>query len=856
MSWTQHIFKPKWQHKNPEIRREAVSHAHDAELLKALPDIASGDEDADTRIAAIRRIDDPGILIVALDSESEQTVLQVLQQRLLMLCASVSTDRPAIKSRMDIVAKSDDRNLLELVACQAPETELRQTALGRINRQGFLGDRAIADPSPEIRKFAAQLITQHSTLRRVIDESRKTDKTLHLELVSRLHQELLDANDPGALKKEALKLCDALEHYALEHMKSVEDIPNEISSAWVRIENHVSAEFLERYQNIAKRLQQVTETNSAPAQEAVVDLEPEPEPQIRPDTDQQSEEDSDNNSPVIPTEVVAPETKIEDDKRVALRAELEEKLKRARLLLEKLEQQLEAGELHNALETRLELVTLGKSVKSKRDWKEITNEVNLHQNRIAELRGWQHWSNDKVRKQLIAEMELLPATGLHPDAVLERVKSLQAQWKTLAASEQIPGEAVFHAAPWMWRKFSLAGNNAFSAAKPFLEKRDEIRERLLQSQKDLCAQLKAATDTEPLDFVSLNSLLQQARKEMRGLDSLPHKIRRSAFSRLRKAIDTGNAAVQAHYGEIEKQKLKLIREATQLARIEDADEAIRTAKRLQSDWKLLGRLWRSRENELWNAFREPIDPLFGKLKESQESEKAEIQQRMDVQESLCKELTDLLTSEDADLQGIQGKIQGIKDAWREIESPNQRLQKKFQSLVENFNRRVADYKSSQVSAIRQHWWAKSLLLHQLETALLKAPIEENFLTQATKDWPDSSDEDIDRLLDQRFKAIIDGDQDISIDPQTGVLASNLCIQLEFLAGLPSPKTEKDARMKYQVDRLSKSLSGDGERISALEEAQNVEQEWLTLPLLSKKNFTALNKRMKTALTEINRNNSV
>ena len=86
--------------------------------------------------------------------------------------------------------------------------------------------------------------------------------------------------------------------------------------------------------------------------------------------------------------------------------------------------------------------------------------------RLRELREWLHWSNNKIRKRLIAEMEVLPAADLHPDALLDRVKSLQMEWKTLEQSEQIPGDKHFASAAWMWRKFSSAGHTAFDTAKP------------------------------------------------------------------------------------------------------------------------------------------------------------------------------------------------------------------------------------------------------------------------------------------------------------------------------------------------------------------------------------------------------
>ncbi len=58
MNLAQLLFKPKWQDKNPEIRRAAVANDLDAELLVALTQIARSDADAGVRMAALKRLND------------------------------------------------------------------------------------------------------------------------------------------------------------------------------------------------------------------------------------------------------------------------------------------------------------------------------------------------------------------------------------------------------------------------------------------------------------------------------------------------------------------------------------------------------------------------------------------------------------------------------------------------------------------------------------------------------------------------------------------------------------------------------------------------------------------------------
>ena len=286
-------------------------------------------------------------------------------------------------------------------------------------------------------------------------------------------------------------------------------------------------------------------------------------------------------------------------------------------------EELEQGELHKALESRLALQNLGKQLGRDNRWKAIQKQVNSMQGRLRELRGWQHWSNDKIRKRMIEEMEALPSAGLHPDAVLDRIKALQAQWKDLEQSEQIPGDKHFAAAPWMWRKFNAAGRKAFEATKPFLDKRTEIQKRHLEKMRALSAHIQDLADSGEPDWTELGRALARARREMRSLGEIPARARHKMAARLKAALEAGNTVMQSHYDEVEKKKLKLIREAAQLSHATDRDEAISTAKRLQAEWKAAGSLWRSRENQLWREFREPLDPLFENLKAERQSAREE-----------------------------------------------------------------------------------------------------------------------------------------------------------------------------------------------------------------------------------------
>ena len=286
--------------------------------------------------------------------------------------------------------------------------------------------------------------------------------------------------------------------------------------------------------------------------------------------------------------------------------------------------------------------------------------------------------------------------------------------------------------------------------------------------------------------------------------------------------------------------------------------AIAQAKALQADWKAAGSLWRGKEQKLWNEFRGHLDPLFEELKEKQASIRAADHERLAAQKNLCAELKNILKSGE-DLSSLHGKVQGLQDGWKEIQHPDRRLVQQFQDMVTKYQEKVEQARQQQVDANRDRRWLKFGLLHELTVSgrTAKGAISKKTETKVDKTWPEeSSDNPLEIEMDQVCKAILAGKQpDLTAEEVEAMLleARVLCIRLEFIAGLPSPDEDRDQRMKYQVDRLAESMSGEGTRQPASEEAHDAEKAWLSMYALPETEFEAFGKRVKLALSTISGN---
>ena len=353
-----------------------------------------------------------------------------------------------------------------------------------------------------------------------------------------------------------------------------------LHSEWQSIATHAKSEMTQRYQRVCDRFSATPVVSPEPINDVTIDTEaevevvaePAPDVQVTPKANEslirlftdirlysienskrprapsitkmkhQLEKNWKRSNPELSNDLVCYNfaSALLEDLEATLEKQqkvFENKLAQANELLARLEAELEQGELHKALESRAKLQQSAKGHGKNREWQKLNNSLNSMQPRLRELRDWQHWSNNKVRKRLTAEMEVLPAADLHPDALLDRIKSLQLEWKSLEQSEQIPGDKKFSAAPWMWRKFSAAGHAAFDTAKPFLDKRSEIQSRHAQSLATFCAELQQLAQAEPVDWVALGKGLTRGRKKLQDLNEVPANQRQKLARKLKAALD-------------------------------------------------------------------------------------------------------------------------------------------------------------------------------------------------------------------------------------------------------------------------------------------------------------------------------
>ncbi|MEM9302424.1 MAG: DUF349 domain-containing protein [Pseudomonadota bacterium] len=927
------IFKPKWQHKNGEVRARSVALDTDPRLVAALPEIARTDPEAEVRLAAVRRLDDLlPLMRVAADDDAE--AVRETATRIYRSMLSGEHERsPAIAERLEIVPRLEDTGLIEYLASHGREAEIRAAAIAGIDRPGTLARLAEAESDRDLRLKIIERVDQEATLERLAERFRTSDKRAHKACLKRAHEIGGRVEEDQEADAEALCLAvEALSRSGDPRDEKAERL-QELDERWQALPEDVRTPYATRHDGarriIAHLLTGETSGGKAAAEARALHLEIEGaiadadrltersplgtiqgvEDRLASLAKAASTEDPDTAGDLAAARdrlatlhrTVLEQQPIDgrlarlseeadrlDQRRVdaarlaklqerwdqawsarkptlhdeGLRRRFEERLaalesavasqdarreealERVDSRMEKLESELEEGHLATAVKAKQavldDLALIGKHPKI--DDVAFKGRVAAARGRLREIRDWQHWANNKVRTNLCEEAEALPAAGLHPDALTARLKELRAQWKELADGERLPGDPANRMpAPGLYRRFQAACNEAFEPAKGFFEKRAEVREQHLDELRGLAERIEAAAAAEIEDALAAERLVRDGRRSMRQLNEIPPKHRSKMARRLREAANALDKRLDDVFAVVERRKQRIIDEVSGLDPENNLEEAINGAKDAQRRWKDAGHLRRNREQALWKAFRAECDRIFGRLKERDAAEKAEADARLDELDKIIEAAVACAEQATADPDAAESTLQRLRGDWRAVGASHRGKERQFEqqaSAVEAAIRAARNERRKQgrrdllqlvdrCLAAEARWFDGDA-----GTPLPETDLPETMPTDLAGRW-------------ERAKGDAPDDLE-ALAAAAETEAGALCIAFEFLAGVDSPAEAQQARMDYQVARLSDHMSGT-ERAPRETEIDSLLARWAACGPLAPGAAASAHERLDRAL---------
>jgi exonuclease SbcC len=161
------IFKPKWQHKDPAVRKLALAKLNDE---KTLAQIVNEDTDLNVRSSALAKIKSPQQLAAFLVCEQTELRQQAQQQHLVQLLPNQSiNDLAAIKTDNDLVN----------IATYTQDDELRFAAISQLGSESIRLDIASNNPVSKVRMAAAQGLVKSESLQKLMHIAQGKDKALY-----------------------------------------------------------------------------------------------------------------------------------------------------------------------------------------------------------------------------------------------------------------------------------------------------------------------------------------------------------------------------------------------------------------------------------------------------------------------------------------------------------------------------------------------------------------------------------------------------------------------------------------------------------------------------------------------------
>lgn len=894
------LLKPKWEHRDPSVRIQAIGELEGSERESILIPIARHDPDSEVRGEAVRRLSSLPPLLEIEEKESDSKVRQWALQRAESLLSGTASSA-SLEKRLGLLSGVRSSGLIARLAKTAPEEALRRAALDRVDDQKVLAEVALGDDSPELRLRALARIDREALLERVSRETRKHDKRVHGQAREMLDKLKLERGEEEAVRRRMDALCMAAEDLAWRPESSEIDLTlDQIRTEWESFDQHPQ-DLLERF----TRACQSGLNNPKPAAESVAKEQPQPEttaqepaPEPTPAKTETSPPDpfltlcqraeklsrSDRiglqdlkglrrtwnekeravkASPETEKRFEEAMSRLADQCR-SLADSLNDRLKESRGLLDEARNHLTSGrilEARGAWTRSNEIVKSLRTLRSKAK-EELKRQLSTVHDEIRDLQEWQHWSNNQIRLKLCDDIEGLPELELDAPELERRIRAAREQWNQLEESEKLRADEKHHASgPRLWRRFHAAAHRAYQPCREYRKKQIEESKDRFRDMEALCGKLETASTESALDWKPLSELIRSGARALSDLNSINPKKRGEMARRLRAALAGLEKAKSEILSGNESKKKDLIEKVRALEKQDDPRAAFSELRRLQGLWRETGTTVRGKEQELWKAFREACSTVVrgGQGNSRDEGDDEKTKERL----ALCK-LVETLPHNADEIGEAEERFRKAKSAWQEGDHSRSRQDRRFQSSSRKFHERLQDLRRLRERKERDRLVEnrekalveRARLCMELEDSTLGPDQAAAGIKEAQDRWKELPplEKCYEESLEGRFKearaAALEGENEDRTKrrDRNGKEVDLLCVRMELLAGIDSPPDSIAVRRDYQFSQLSAALERRETAPDPLVQADDVLTRFCTIGAVTIGSGAPLLARFEKALS--------
>lgn len=668
----------------------------------------------------------------------------------------------------------------------------------------------VAGASTRIRQAAAEAIEDPDLIRQLIREVRGgNDKNVYKILTAKRDALNEQVRTQEKLQTKISEVAEAIERHSQRAFDATFGSRLEqLESRWMAVAEQADPELRGRVrqwldharQTIAGQLAQIE------AQAALERAAAEAAAQQRRQHEEQAQ---------AAAAAAAEQARIIDEQKSAVAAEQREKRRAEQEALREIEQWVRKarGALSDGSTARA--AGLRRAIEEKRTTApalpaHLASQIEQLDRQLEALKDWKRFSVAPKRAELIEEMELLVEVTMDPQALADRIKSLQDEWRTLSKGADDDIEAD-------WQRFHEAAQRAYQPCKEYFAAQALVREENLRRRDALLARLTAfdaGFNWEQPDWKQLIRTLREIKEQWRScspVDRQAGKPQQDAFSALAASLQ---ARVDAEYARNVKQKESLIERSRQLLAAADSRKAIDGIKELQQQWRTIGLVPREVDQRLWGEFRQHCDAIFQKREQEFATYTAGLENNKAQALALCEQLDRIAELQGADLLAQEGALAELSTAFEALgelpRADTRDIQRRFDQGLKRCERSIARQRAQDVergwdslfeaaNRVRSYRLALARGLDAADLKLLKEAAETCMASD--QKWPKGGLEALRKALALETSA------DFVANERT---LRMLCIRAEILTDTPTPTEDVQLRRDYQLQRLAQSL-GQGLR---------------------------------------------
>lgn len=689
--------------------------------------------------------------------------------------------------------------------------------------------RLVTDgPSTQVRQFAAQRIEEPGELRRLLKDLRGRDKNVYRIIKQKcdaLHAEETRLAD---LQSAIETLCASLER----HSHRIYDVLypaslRQFEAQWHGLEAHAGADARQRVTQAMNRCREVIEAHERQAAEQAAAAAQHAERQAAREAALAQAADEAQRRAAADTLAAAAagaeaarlrdaENKARAD-RLAAEASA---LRQMNGLIGKANSALREGNtgraagLRRAIEEKLPAMPVLPAY--------LTAQIHKLDAALNELKGWKEHAVAPKRLELIEAMEALIGSTETPEALADRIRQLQEDWKTISLGVISDSEAD-------WQRFRLAAQTAYQPCREYFEAQAKRRQENVERRREVLERLRsfeAAQSGDHPDWRAMATALREAPREWRGYSPVERGAVRAIQEEFDAILGRLQSRLDAWYAQNAADKQALIERARELLAKDDSRDAIDGVKRLQQQWKTFGAARRDQEQQLWLAFREQCDAVYQKRQQAHSEYTASLEANKAQAEVLCARAEQV-----AALSG-PGLLEGVAQIpeWRaafealgDMPRADERgLQHRFERAVKLCQDRVTQQRARDKEQSFLNLFEAARLIGDYGCAEdadreARKQTAETFIAGIER-WPKGGAEALKEAWAKAQSAA-------TLDPAAQETALRLlCIRAEIRTESATPAEDQGLRREYQVQRL---VQGMGQhRDPQADDPDNLALEWV------------------------------